>query len=62
MLAGNHADWIGILIHWYGGNVTSEAIAAGNRRWLSLADFTEDYLLNAEEDILHTVALHSGMR
>ncbi len=59
VLTGNHADWIGILLHWYGGNVTTEAIAAGNRRWLSLDDFTEDYLLNAEEDILHTVALNA---
>jgi hypothetical protein len=60
-LTGNHADWIGILVHWYGGNVTTEAMAAGNRRWLILDNFTEDYLLNAEEDTLHTVALHAEM-
>ena len=56
VLAGNHADWIGILVHWYGGNVATEAIAAGNRRWVTLDNFTEDYLLNAEEDTLHTIA------
>jgi hypothetical protein len=59
VLTGKHADWIGILVHWYGGNVTTEAMAAGNRRWLTLDNFTEDYLLNAEEDTLHTVALHA---
>lgn len=26
VLTGNHADWIGILVHWYGGNVTTEAV------------------------------------
>ena len=61
VLAGNYADWIGILVHWYGGNVATEAIAAGNRRWLTLDDFTEDYLLNAEEDTLHTIALYAEM-
>jgi hypothetical protein len=55
VLEGSHADWIGILVHWYGGNVTTEAIAAGNRRWLTLDNFTEDYLLNAEENMIHTV-------
>jgi len=61
VLAGNHADWVGILVHWYGGNVMTEAIAAGNRRWLTLNDFTADYLLNAEEDMLHTIALYADV-
>jgi hypothetical protein len=61
VLEGSHADWIGILVHWYGGSVTTEAIAAGNRRWLTLDKFTEDYLLNAEENTLHTVTLRSQM-
>jgi len=39
--------------------VTSEAVAAGNRRWLTLPNFTEDYLLNAEENTLHTVTLQT---
>jgi hypothetical protein len=60
-LAGKHADWIGILVHWYGGDVTTEAMAVGNRRWLTLPSFTEDYLLNAEENTLHTVTLHAKM-
>jgi hypothetical protein len=59
VLAGKHADWVGILVHWYGGNVTTEAIVVGNRRWLALHDFTEDYLLNAEENTLHTVTLQT---
>ena len=59
VLEGKHADWIGILVHWYGGDVTTEAMAVGNRRWLTLPDFTEDYLLNAEDNTLHTVTLHT---
>jgi hypothetical protein len=61
VLTGNHADWIGILVHWYDGNVTTEAIAAGNRRWLTLDEFTDNYLLNAEEDTLHTISLHTNV-
>ncbi|MCU0706943.1 MAG: hypothetical protein MUF23_01490 [Pirellula sp.] len=57
----NHADWIGLLVHWYGGNVTTEAIAAGNRRWLTLDEFTDNYLLNAEEDTLHTISLYTNV-
>jgi hypothetical protein len=60
VLTGNHADWIGILLHWYGGNLATEAIAAGNRRWLPLAELNQDYLLNAEEDVLHTFTLKTG--
>lgn len=59
VLTGKHADWIGILLHWYEGNVSTEAIAQGNRRWLSLAELTEGYLLHAEEDTLHTVTLNA---
>jgi hypothetical protein len=46
-------------VHWYGGDVTTEAMAVGNRRWLTLPNFTEDYLLNAEENTLHTVTLQT---
>ena len=59
VLMGNHADWIGIMLHWYRGNIATEALAVHNRRWLTLADFTAEYLLHAEEDVLHTVTLHS---
>jgi hypothetical protein len=59
VLTGNHADWIGILIHWYSGDVATEAISTDKRRWLSLTEFTEDYLLNAGEDTLHTVTLQT---
>jgi hypothetical protein len=61
VLTGHHADWIGILVHWYGGNITTEAIAAKNRNWLTLSNFTEQYLLNAEEDTLHTITLNANM-
>ena len=61
VLTGHHADWIGILVHWYGGNITTEAIAAKNRNWLTLSNFTEQYLLNAEEDTLHTITLNAHM-
>lgn len=59
VLKGNHADWIGIMLHWYSGNIASEALAVLNRRWLTLADSTAEYLLHAEEDVLHTVTLYS---
>jgi hypothetical protein len=39
--------------------VTTEAMAVGNRRWLTLPNFTEVYLLNAEENTLHTVTLQA---
>ncbi len=29
VLTEHHASWIGIMVHWYGGNLTTEAIAAG---------------------------------
>lgn len=57
VLTGGHAEWIGILLHWYRGKVATEAVPAVNRHWVCLADFGEDYLLNAKEDILHTVTL-----
>jgi hypothetical protein len=53
VLHGGHAQWIGLLLHWYSG-LSTEAMAAGNRLWLSLSELTEDYLLHAEEDVLHT--------
>ena len=53
VLQGGHAQWIGILVHWYSGDIATEAIAVDNRRWLSLSELTEDYLLHAEEDMLH---------
>jgi len=61
VLQGRHADCIGILVHWYGGNVATESIAAGNRRWLRLEELTEEYLLNAHEDTLYTVTLNANM-
>ncbi len=54
VLDGGHAQWIGILLHWYSGDIATESIDAGNRRWLSRRELTEDYLLRAEEDVLHT--------
>ncbi|MFM8328445.1 MAG: hypothetical protein ACKN9U_26590 [Pirellulaceae bacterium] len=54
VLDGDHAKSIGVLLHWYSGDLTTEAIDAGNRRWLSHSELTEDYLLHAEEDVLHT--------
>ncbi|MFM8174224.1 MAG: hypothetical protein ACKN81_11835 [Pirellulaceae bacterium] len=54
VLDGGHAKSIGVLLHWYSGDLTTEAIDAGNRRWLSHSELTEDYLLHAEEDVLHT--------
>lgn len=42
-------DGIGKSLHW--------CVTQWRRRWLTLTDFTRDYLLNAEEDMLHTDAL-----
>jgi hypothetical protein len=53
VLQCGHAQWIGILVHWYSGDIATEAIAADNRSWLSLSELTEEYLLHAEEDMLH---------
>lgn len=56
VLADALADWVGVLLHWYAGDIRTEAIWAGNRRWVNSSDFTQDYLLTAEEDTLYTVA------
>jgi hypothetical protein len=57
VLEGKHAQWIGIMVHWYGGNLETASIAAGSRCWLPLSDLTDDYLLNLAEDTLHTFTL-----
>lgn len=57
VLKEKHAEWVGILVHWYRGGLNTEGINAGNRRWLTLAELTEDYLLNADEDTLHTITM-----
>ncbi len=61
VLTGYHADWIGILVHWYGGGVADEALAIGTNRWLSTADLTEDCLLGLEDDTLYRIARQPGV-
>jgi hypothetical protein len=58
VMTSRHAGWIGLLLHWYNGDVRTEAIRVNDRRFVRLADLTEEYLLNMEEDVLHTITLN----
>ena len=50
----SHASHIGLLLHWYSGGLSTENLRTDTRKWVGLKDLDQDYLLGAEEDVLHS--------
>ncbi len=53
VVQGKWADWVGVLLHSYQGDLESEEMEAKPTRWLAIPELTRETLLDLEEDVLN---------
>jgi hypothetical protein len=58
VLDAKAASYLGLLKHWYDGLIETERINVFDRRWIPYKKLDHEYLLRAEEDVIHTFSLH----
>lgn len=60
VLDANLAEYVGLIVHWYDGLIETERINITDRRWIPYEEVSHEYLLRAEEDVIHTFCVHHG--
>jgi hypothetical protein len=58
VLNAKAASYLGLLKHWYDGLIETERINIVDRRWIPFNKLDHECLLNAEDDVIYTFALH----
>ena len=53
VVQGKWADWVGVLLHSYQGDLETEELEVMSSRWLACAELNRETLLDLEEDILY---------
>ncbi len=53
--AGHHAGWIGILKHWYRGDLGTEGFETLKTEWFPFNSLDRTTLLHLEDDVLYRV-------
>ena len=62
VLDAKAASYVGLLKHWYNGLIETERINIVDRRWIPYKDLDHEYLLRADEDVIHTFCLHECVK
>ena len=58
VLDSKSATYVGLLVHWYEGLIETERINVVDRKWIHYGEVNSEYLLRADEDVIHTFSFY----